>query len=240
MKIACLADIHGNIHALEPILEQIENTNYDVLICCGDMVGYGAFPNEVVEFLRAERFQMLMGNCEQALLLRGHSPNGPGELGSLEQRSLGWTLRELTPENREFVSKVPTRIELNGDCGVNVLACHGSPESLTEGLYEDTRVERFRELAAKQKAEVVACGHTHVGFQKEVEAVTFVNCGSVGRSGDGDPRACYASIEVDRDANGLHVEVLLRRVKYDFETAAKAIVRKGLPQQFADCLKEGR
>jgi len=240
MRIACLADIHGNIHALEPILEQVENTQYDALICCGDMVGYGAFPNEVVEFLRAEGFQMLMGNCEQALLLGGRGGNGGHGFASLEQRSLEWTSRELTPENREYVASVPTRVELNGDCGVNVLACHGSPESLTEGLYEGTRVERFRELAAKHTAAIVACGHTHVGFQKEVESVTFVNCGSVGRSADRDIRACYASIEAERDANGLHVEVMLRRVKYDVETAAKAIVRKGLPQEFADYLKEGR
>jgi diadenosine tetraphosphatase ApaH/serine/threonine PP2A family protein phosphatase len=123
---------------------------------------------------------------------------------------------------------------------MSILACHGSPESLTEGLYEDTREGRFLELAEKHKAEIVICGHTHVGFQKEIGGVMFVNCGSVGKSGDGDPRASYACIEAERDATGLHMEVTLRRVKYDVETAAKVMVRRGIPHEVADRLREGK
>ena len=239
MRIACLADIHGNIHALEPILEQMENTEYDAFVCCGDMIGFGAFPNEIVEFLRVEGFQALLGNCEQAVLV-GKGMGGNREAAGIMRRSLEWTTNELSTENREYLGTLATRLELNGDAGVSVLACHGSPDSLTEGLYQETNEERFLQLAAKQDAEVVVFGHTHVGFERQVGSVRFVNCGGVGRSGDGDTRACYASIDAEMDAAGLHVEVTLRRVKYDVETAAKAIVRKGLPQELADSLREGR
>jgi len=240
MKIACLADVHGNIHALEPILEQMENVKYDLMICCGDMIGLGPFPNEVVEFLRIEGFQMLLGNCEQSLLLGGLEIGTNPRPDDTWRRSLQWTANELSSENRAFLRKVPTRLEVNGDGPISLLACHASPDSLTEGLYEATREERFIQLAAKQEAGLVAFGHTHVGFQKVVAGVRFVNCGSVGRSADGDTRACYASIETEKNGGEMHAEVVLRRVKYDVETAAKAVVRRGLPRELADSLREGR
>lgn len=100
------------------------------------------------------------------------------------------------------------------------LLVHGSPRRINEYLFEDKPDPTFARIAAGADADVIVCGHTHKPYTKQVGETLFINVGSAGKPKDGDPRACWALIETSRDG----VSVEFRRVEYDVESVAQAIV----------------
>ena len=120
--------------------------------------------------------------------------------------------------------------------GHRILLTHGSPASNSEHLTPATPEERLRELAQTAKADVIICGHSHQPFARQVDGVWFINTGSVGRPDDGDPRACYAILEIESDK----IQVQHYRVEYDVERAVAAIRERKLPELFAQMLLQGR
>src|SRR5262249_6547152 len=112
--------------------------------------------------------------------------------------------------------------------GTRVLLVHGSPRKMNEYLFEDRPRSSFERLARSSNADVIVFGHTHVPYTKLVDGVLFVNAGSVGKPKDGDPRACYALIDVPPTR-----AVTFRRVEYDMPTAAQAIRQSDLPDKSA-------
>lgn len=122
--------------------------------------------------------------------------------------------------------------------GLRVLLTHGSPASEDEHLTPDTPQERLGELASMVEAGAVICGHSHLPFARRVDGVHFLNTGSVGRPDDGDPRACYAILQVDGSS---HRDLLMRhhRVAYNVDDAVAAIRERGLPEAFAQMMVEG-
>jgi len=240
LRIAIFSDVHGNIHSLEPTLEQIEAGDYDRVVCCGDLVGYGAFPNEVVEFIEAAEIQTIMGNYDEGVaydkgdcgcVYKDKGLERAGRLGYL------WTTREVTPENKAILRGLPRRLEIAPRKGPKILIVHGSPRAINEYLFENRPESVFRHVSEQVDADILVFGHTHIPFDKTVGKVRFINCGSVGMPKDGDPRACYVSIEIDSGNSASEVGVTFKRVKYDVESAARAIERKGLPPEFADMLR---
>lgn len=237
-----MADVHSNIHALEPVLEQVDNLQLDDIVLCGDLVGYGAFPNEVVEFIQTINAKVVMGNHDEAVAL-GKSDSGAlyhtkeEELG--DRASLEWTQQEITEDNRQWLRRLPKLAWIGGNGQPRVAVVHGTPRALTEYLYQNQSDSDFRAAIEGVDADILVFGHTHIGYSKTVDGIQFVNCGSVGQPRDSDTRACYATIEIGKTRAGLAVEVLVRRVKYDVQSAARAVVRKGLPEELAQRLRAG-
>ena len=225
-KIAVLADAHGNLHALEAVIQDAERRGIDAFLNAGDFLGYGAFPNEVVELLRAKEALSILGNYDIEVMKKGNESKGEKKL------ALCFAKKELSRSCETYLRSLPRCIRLDM-AGKKLLMVHGSPDSIDEHIYPDTPEERLKELAGTADADVVIMGHSHLQFVREVEGVTFINPGSVGRPDDGNPQTAYAVVS----SNPFSVELV--RLDYDVEAAAEALRKKRLPESFAQMLLRG-
>lgn len=238
MRIAIFSDIHGNIHALDAVRHDIEGQAPDQVYCLGDLVGYGAFPNEVVEIIQNWGVPTIMGNYDDGV---GFDRDECGcaykepEAKRLGDLSLMWTREVVTPENKAFLRTLLPNIRFHVE-GKEFLLVHGSPRKLNEYVYEDRPLFSLEHIAKSAEADVLVFGHTHLPYSKEVAGVLLVNDGSVGKPKDGDARAGYAVLDVSDGK----VEVEFRRVPYDVAGAAAAVRESGLPAHFAYLLENAK
>jgi putative phosphoesterase len=236
MAIAILSDIHGNLPALEAVLADLRGRHPDAVYCLGDLVGYGAAPNEVVERIRAEGIPTIMGNYDDGV---GFDRDDCGcayrdeDERARGQRSLMWTRAETTPDHKAFLRSFALQIRFEAG-GRRVLLVHGSPRKMNEYLFEDRPLSSFERLAASSDADIIVFGHTHRPYSKVAGNVLFVNAGSIGKPKDGDWRACYVLLTPDAPQ-----PVEFVRVRYDVARAAQAIRATDLPHEFADDIERG-
>lgn len=235
-RLALLSDIHGNQHALEAVWADLQAQAPDAVLCLGDLVGYGAFPNEVIDFMRAHDVPVLMGNYDDGV---GFDRDDCGCVyknltdHALGQQSLYWTRDRVTPERKAYLRALPfDRREMIA--GREVLCVHASPRKLNEYMYADRPDSVFANVARVAQADVLCFGHTHLPYHKQVGRTLFVNAGSVGKPKDGDPRAGYGL--ADFAASPI---ISVRRVAYDVAAAAAAVRTAGLPAHFAALLEGG-
>lgn len=236
MKIAVISDIHANLHALEAVWEDIEIQKPDQVYCLGDLVGYGAFPNEVVSFIRERKIPTVMGNYDEGvgfdLIDCGCVYKDP-DLIKLGDLSLRWSREVTSEENKLYLQTLPMQIRIE-PARPRMMLVHGSPRKINEYLYEDRPEATFERIAKLAATDVLLFGHTHLPYQKKVTGTLFINTGSVGKPKDGDPRAGYVILEVKR-----RPRAEFRRVPYDIQSAAEAIRRSELPDAFAEMLEAG-
>jgi predicted phosphodiesterase len=247
MRIAILADVHGNLHALDAVLADIAaRGDLDATYHLGDLVGYGAFPNEVVARLAAHDVRGIAGNYDTTVAMQaahcGCRSESPAQ-EALAHESFAWTLAQVTPTTRRALAALPFRLDLKPlgghGRGPTVTLVHGTP-TLNTVYWTEDRDEAFCRkmigLAGLTAGDALLMGHTHRPWQRAVDGVRLVNAGSVGRPKDGDPRACWVRLEVGADG----VMATHERVAYDVEAAAAAVVAAGLPAAFAETLRTGR
>ena len=236
MKIALFSDVHANLHALEAVWTQIERDKPDAVYCLGDLVGYGAYPNEVVEFIRGHEIPTVRGNYDEGVGLDlqdcgcAYKDRNQARLGKL---SLQWSRIHTSDENKGYLRSLPTHIRLE-EGHPHLLLVHGSPRKINEYLYEDRHQATFERVVKAAGTDVLLFGHTHLPYSKMVGTTLFVNTGSVGKPKDGDPRAGYVTLTLHRD-----VEVEFNRVEYDVEAASEAVLNAGLPPYFGTLLETG-
>ena len=236
MKIALLGDIHANLPALEATLRHARQNGIDAVWNAGDSIGYGAFPNEVISVLRREKVTSIIGNYDVKILNSdGKMPGDSRKPGGLDQTgAMQWTYASLSQDNLSYLRSLPENIRMMaGD--KRVLLIHGSPDSCTERLDLWTPWQRFAKIAESAEADIIISGHSHQPMVKMHGNVWFVNTGSVGRPDDGDPRACYAILEIAGPIIVRHY-----RVRYDVDRAATAIRRNRLPEEYAQMIAVGR
>jgi predicted phosphodiesterase len=246
LRYLIISDLHGNLEALQAVLQDVAG-EYDQAICCGDLVGYGADPNAVTEWVRENCPIVVRGNHDRA-------STGQDDLewfNPVARAAAVWTLESLTPENAAYIEALP-RGPINAD---SFEVVHGSPFDEDEYVIGAGEAgEAFSYLGRR----VAFFGHTHVqgGFiwnQSRVETIMrmptgrrseslqidpecayLINPGSVGQPRDGDPRAAYAVYDSDAPRVDYH------RVEYDVAGAQKKIHAAGLPPILADRLSVGR
>ncbi len=237
MRIAIISDIHGNLSALDAVLADLRSRPVDATYCLGDLVGYAAHPNEVIERIRAESISTIMGNYDDGVGFErdecGCAYTNPVDK-ALGDQSLAWTKGTVTAENKAHLRTLATEIRFEAH-GKRVLLVHGSPRRINEYLFEDRPISSFQRLAASSNADIIVFGHTHKPYTKLVDDVLFVNAGSVGKPKDGDWRACY--IILDPSDPTSPVEVI--RVPYDVTREAAAIRASELPDKFAVDIETG-
>ncbi|HZK67163.1 MAG TPA: metallophosphoesterase family protein [Chloroflexota bacterium] len=237
MRIAIFSDIHGNRHALSAVLANIDQEAPDRVYCLGDLVGYGAYPNEVIERIRDRGIPTIMGNYDDGV---GFDKDECGcaykepEMKRLGDLSLMWAREAVTPENKEFLRSLVPKIRFKVG-GKEILLVHGSPRKINEYVYEDRLPASLEHIAKSAEADALVFGHTHLPYTKEVAGVLLVNDGSVGKPKDSDARAGYVILDV-----GSEVKVEFRRVPYDVAAAAAAVRESGLPAHFAYLLENAR
>ncbi|MFW6162706.1 MAG: metallophosphoesterase family protein [Planctomycetota bacterium] len=236
MYIALLGDVHGNLPALEAVLADADARRCQALWNIGDFVGYGPFPDACVRLLAERADASIIGNYDQKAL---KFPRKRKKWQKFKRRekwlAFRFAFERLSEESRRFLEGLPEQRRLEAE-GHRVLLCHGSPADVSEHIEAETAEPRMRELAALADADIVVSGHTHQPLVREAAGVTFVNTGTVGRPDDGDPRACYAVLELTPD--GPRVEH--HRVPYDVERTVAAVREVGLPRAFAEMFRQGR
>ena len=236
MKIAIFSDIHGNAIALEAVLKDIKTRQIDLVFCLGDLVGYGAYPNEVIDLIRSNHIPSIMGNYDDAV---GYNRDDCGcdykdpQMIVLGLRSLDWMKEHVGAENKIYLRGLLHRLEFN-IFGQRVLLVHGSPRKINEYLVEDHPAEFCLQLINEAETDVLVCGHTHLANFKNLEGKFLINPGSVGKPKDGDSRAGYLIIQFEESK--LNTEIV--RVPYDVEAMARAIEATDLPHQFAEALRQ--
>jgi putative phosphoesterase len=233
-SVAVITDIHGNLPALQAALARIEQLGIESVFCGGDLVGYGPHPNEVCALIAEREIPTIYGNYDYAI---GHEQDDCGcayvtqHDRDLGQESVAWTLAHTDAAAKTFMRELPfdLRFELGG---VPVHLVHGSPRKVNEYLFEDKPARLYERLAAVEQARALVFGHTHKPWVREYGGVLFVNCGSVGKPKDGDPRGAFAIL---RPA-GATVAVTIERVPYDAQRVAQEVRDAGLPGEYADKL----
>jgi diadenosine tetraphosphatase ApaH/serine/threonine PP2A family protein phosphatase len=241
MRVAVVSDIHSNLHALEAVLAAIDADAPDQLWCLGDLVGYGARPNECCAAI-AERADVCLGGNHD-LAVRGTIDLA--EFGGDAGVAASWTREVLQPEAQELLD----RLEPEGTAhGVQLYHASGR-DPIWEYVLSDEAALATLEIAASP---LVLVGHSHValrvvqssgeldgglaaaGTEVELDGVrALLNPGSVGQPRDGDPRAAY--LLLDLDAN----QASFRRVDYDIERTQREIRDAGLPELLAARLELG-
>ncbi len=232
MRLAILSDIHANLEALTKALRLIETQSVDEILCLGDVVGYGANPNECLELVRKHCPIILKGNHDAAAvdLSGAEGFTYPARLAAY------WTHDVLTPENIAFLKNLPLTAKKD-----DLLFVHASPNQPEEWNYilsdADAR-DAFYFFTEK----ICFIGHTHVPvvysergrariIKKEFRYL--INVGSIGQPRDGNPELSYGIFDTDQ---WMYENV---REDYDQEAAAKKIIKAGLPRVLGDRLLLG-
>jgi putative phosphoesterase len=235
MKIALLGDIHANLPALQAVLEHAALHDIGAIWNVGDLVGYGPYPNEVIQVLRSTDAVSICGNYDLKVIAFPAKKDKWRKSKRAEKYiAFKWAYENLTGTNRRYLSKLPEEVRLKA-AGRRILLTHGSPASMDEHLTPDTPLERLLDLGRLAHAEMVICGHSHQAFTRQAGDTWFINTGSVGRPGDGDPRAAYAIMDLNRKS----FKVEHYRVEYDITAIASEIRRVGLPESFAEMFIRG-
>ena len=239
MRYLILSDIHANWEALQAVLADAES-EYDRILCCGDVVGYGANPDAVAEWVRENVAHIVRGNHDKACA-------GLEDLdwfNPVARLSAVWTQQAMQAENIDYLRDLPRGPERVADFEI----LHGSPLDEDEYVVSE---QDAAQLAPYLDSKTLFFGHTHLqgGFlchrngvkrlprvrsdaqaeilELEPDLNYLINPGSVGQPRDGDPRAAYALYEPKP-----HL-VTLRRVAYDIAEAQKKILAAGLPELLA-------
>ncbi len=231
-KLGIVSDIHGNMGALEAVMEDARSRGVSWFISLGDMVGSGPYPEEVVRSVRDERFLSVVGNFDLKVLKFARRPKRPGP-PSVQRSVLAAAARDLSEDSLKFIASLPPEIRLEVG-GHRLLLVHASPDGPDEHLDPDTPEERLAELSRISDADIVMVGHSHRSFVRTVNGTMFINPGSVGRPVDGDPRASYAILDIASLSASLH------RVDYDVEAALRALREKGLPEEVVEVVQKSR
>lgn len=236
MRLAVIADIHANIFALEKVFSDIAQQRVEQVICLGDLVGYGVFPNQVIDFIRQRDILTIQGNYDQSvaedLLACGCDYSDHQQLAQAGQ-SLFWTQETVSQENKEWLKSLPSEKKLL-IAGKTIYLVHGSPRRNNEYLEEDSPV--INEILSDYEFDLLLCGHTHKPYCKIINDRCIVNAGSAGKPKHGNPRATYVILEIKET----EISFVSREVEYDHEKIALAIEREPeMPSEFADLFRKG-
>jgi predicted phosphodiesterase len=247
MRYLILTDIHANLEALEACLKDATPRGYDQTVFLGDLVGYGADPNAVVDIVRELKpVAMVRGNHDKVVFGLDQAEG----FNAVAKSAAAWMLRTLTPKNREWVASLP-----QGPSVVNDLIeiCHGAPYDEDAYIFDEADARLALQSTTRP---LCLFGHTHypitfelangsftsIGPATEMEARLelkdgvkyLVNPGSVGQPRDGDARAAYAIV----DARSKYIDLF--RLMYPIEVTQRKIVDAGLPEVLARRLGAGR
>lgn len=245
MRLAVIADIHGNAAALDAMLEDAAARGLRDIICLGDIASGAGWPRETVEMLQATGIPCIRGNHDRWI-----SEHDPATMGKQDRLAYD----ELSSDQRGWLMDLPTALEP----APGVLAVHGAPGSDLQNLIEEVVAERLRPApmqvlrdrlgAAGMAARVVLCGHSHrTGMVQVPGGPLVVNPGSLGLPGfrisrepahrqeAGTPHARYAVLHLDGDS----VQVEMLAIAYDWEAAARRAEEVGFNDAWPHVIRTG-
>ncbi|MGH1520423.1 metallophosphoesterase family protein [Chryseobacterium sp. JK1] len=240
IQIAVFSDVHGNLPALEAVLNDIEQRGIHQKFCLGDLVDFAPWGNEVIQKIKNLNIPCLMGNHDERIAfdipvvaLSKHSE----EETSARFIAIDHSKKYITQENKNFLAELPFHFKLNykvGEKHWNIQLVHSSLESNDTYLYESENDEVFINMLKESQSDLVAMGHTHLSFQKQFENKTWaINCGSVGRSKEKNRLASYLVLTLSEE--NIIPEII--QLSYPLEEVALQIEESGIPDYYASFLR---
>ncbi|HMD33791.1 MAG TPA: metallophosphoesterase family protein [Vicinamibacterales bacterium] len=247
MRYLVLTDIHANLEALAACLDHAGARGYEQTLVLGDLVGYGADPNAVVERVQALKPSAIVRGNHDKVACGIDQAEG---FNAVARHAARWTLEQLTAEHREWLASLP-----EGPSEVDDLVeiCHGSPFDEDAYIFDELDAVRALKTASRP---ICLFGHTHYPVSFELSRDAFettgppftaetelelkatsrylINPGSVGQPRDGDPRAAYAIVDTAKR------KIELFRLDYAVEEAQAKVIKAGLPEVLAQRLAVGR
>ncbi|MCK5802471.1 MAG: metallophosphoesterase family protein [Lentisphaeria bacterium] len=244
-RLGIFSDIHGNLQAFEAVLAAMEEDACDVLICCGDTVGYGAQPGECLNLIREREIPCVMGNHDHYMTML-MDPRIEKMRPDVRQ-SIEWTQAALSMDDLKWLAELPMRLDVE-DFDISLVHGAFGPKRWRYCTTRATFMKNFEH----QDVRLGFCGHSHVpalGFYREGDQPAvkhfretplpdaeriMINVGSVGQPRDKDPRASYVLLDLEEEI------VCNRRIPYDIEKAQALIREAGLPERSAERLGTGK
>lgn len=230
MKIAVISDIHGNVEALSTFLKDVDSENVDTIICLGDLVGYGPYPNEVISLIKEKHILCIKGNYDNSVVDNEYSYIRETALNIF---SLPWTVSELTEENRLFLKNLPSNIALNIN-GKKVLFVHGSPNKINEYLLKDS--DNTLNIMNSINEDILFCAHTHLPDIKEFNNKLYINCGSIGKPKIGRPNITYCLFNIDAETG---ISAKIKEIPYDLKGLIKYMNDLDFPKELVQSFETG-
>lgn len=221
MRYLILTDIHANIDALEAIDE-----SYDSLLVLGDLVDYGAAPEQIVQWIMKNAFAAVSGNHDYAMATGADCRSSPVSY-ALSIATRTFFRPQLSDEVLRYLRDLPERQAINAK-GAKFHLVHATPRDPRYEYLNGDADEAIWQAAVGKLSESESwlfLGHTHRPFVRQIGRLTVINPGSLGMPVDGDSRACYAIWEDGK--------VSLKRIGYDVERAVKRLFDSGLPEDVA-------
>ena len=229
MRAALIADIHGNLLALDAVVAELEGERYDELVCLGD-VAVGPQPGKTLERVRELGCRVVMGNWD-AYFLDGF-PDYDTDLGRKLVEMGAWWAEQLTPEDRAFMRGFEPLVELGSAGGLRLIAFHGSPRSFEDFIYPTTPDDEVDQMLDGRRAPVMAGGHTHFQMVRRLGPTVLVNPGSVGLPFSRpapvmqiEPWAEYGFVSLEDG----RLAVELRRTAFDVGAFVRLVRESGMP-----------
>lgn len=229
MKIAVLSDIHGNLLALESVIDDLNSKGCDKILFLGDYALAGPEPSDVINFLMLlkdkQDIEFIQGNTDEMIVEYSNDIYKAVKKGApIMAEALKYEADTLSDNQKQFLKNLPKQKELMID-GIKILMVHGSPRKNNEDILPDTPLEKVEEMISSTDANLILCGHTHIpcGFQTNTKQ-TVVNVGSVGRPFTKEPQACYAIITTT-DSGDFETEHHF--IKYNNIQAARTLAHRG-------------
>lgn len=246
-SIAIISDIHGNLPALQAVLEDIKAREIDTIYCLGDLVDFAPWHNEVIEMIRDLEIPCIMGNHDERVafdhdiipIAKHNHEETIARTGAIFH-----TKQSITEECKEYLKALPEQLRFTvsiANKDVNVLLVHGSTRSNREYIYETHDLLDVQQMLTNGQADVIIMGHTHHPYIREVEATEnsaaglVINAGSVGRSRETEQLATYLVLQVHEET--MQPEII--KLVYPVHEVIKGIEESPIPDFYAHFLKRG-
>ena len=235
MRIAMISDAHGNLHALDAVLADLESAGpFDEVIYGGDFVFRGAFPSEVIDRIRDRGYRAVRGNTDEFLVEL--ATDGAFQLSITDEKQRHppalqvfdrWALERMGTDQVDYLGGLPLRIDIDGPDGARLTIAHASPWSSHVTVLPEAAEEIARQMLDQPGASCVAYGHIHRQYRRVIDERLLTSVGSIGAPLDGDWRAAYSVLS--NDGNGWAAE--FRRVPYDIDGAVASLLASTLPDR---------
>jgi predicted phosphodiesterase len=224
MRVAVLADIHGNLPALEAVMDDIKRQAPDYVIAAGDLCLRGAHPAETLDLLEASCDALLMGNTD-AYLANVYLSGAYREREHWKTELLHWTRDQLGPQRLEILATLPFSERYSPRKGQDLFVCHANPRNLEESLEPTLDEPTIRRLIGQVDAAAIAFGHLHFPYRRRVGRTIIADVASAGIPRDGDLRPAWGLFTWT--PRGWRVQI--RRVRYSVRKATHALTERKVP-----------
>lgn len=220
-----MADIHGNLQALEAVLRYTRNQGISNYIIAGDLISDCPNPNEVIDVIKGLTPWVIKGNREESIIELLEDHKNKWHLYS-QFNSMVWTGRQLTEPNRIYIQQLQEQMVVSPENSIDIRVVHGSPNHIYEHLFFHDKV-RIKEVMNELEEAILVCGHTHEQWHMSVEDKLMINPGSVGVSFNDHSTAEFTILSIENDQ--WHVEE--KHVKYDLSDLVQAYLDNGIKQR---------